>query len=424
MNTIDLSNGYNQTALIAIVVYAVLVFILSKSPRLLNTIPSFSAGIGVLLTFWVLYENLKAFDPPQGDDVFLKTLVQELSAAFSTSIIGVTGSFIFNFLVKWRIDQLERKGYKGEDYFKKHPHELLHEIRVSNDDIRKEIINLRGRNQEATLENIVDSVNSLTNDAIGKLERLFTDLDQRLQKTIEALGSNAIQDAQQTVVDVNRVFTDQTSALLAKNLEEIASFFASHKELIGQTANQFAEHNKNLQHDIAQTKNDFEEKIAEVKSAFATGVGQMADKYEQEALKLSELFNEVKSTLTGIDKDIQSSTQSILEAHLEKLDVAFERIHDFQLSAQNNLQQTTTEFGKAVEQYQTVSNNQGKILEVIKTQLEEIENMRERSGELLDGWQAFSNEIQKLEHRVADIANTVAQLDDIHSYLNGRTVNT
>lgn len=421
---IDISNGYNQATLGLIIGYATLVFLISRSPKVLSTIPSFCAGIGVFFTFLVLYENLKGFNPPKGDDAFLKALVQELSAAFSTSIIGVFFSFLFNPVVKLWIDYLERKGYKGKDYIQKHPHELLHDIRISNDNLRNEISNLRGNNERATLEDIASSVNRLTDDTVSKLEKLFSSLDRRLKKTINALSDNAIQDAQQTVTDINQAFTARTAELLEQNLRDIASFFQEHKTFLEQTSEAFSKDSVELKRDIEATKSDFEEKVETIRKAFANGVENMAGKYQEESVNLTSIFEEVKSTLNNINDDIQQASQAVLENHLSKLDQTFTRIEEFQLTAQNNLQQTTREFAAAVEQYQLTSNEQGEILMAIRTQLEEFEKLRENSEELLNGWKQFSDEVIQMENRVADIANTISKLDDIHISLNGNKVKT
>lgn len=493
---LDLANPYNQYTLIAIGLYALVVFsAFRKHIRVLNSLPGFCAGIGVFFTFVVLYNKLKEFEI-QGEDVsFLVPLVRELSAAFSTSIIGVSASLFFNLLVKWRIDFLDNKGYKDKPYIKQHPHELLYEARVSNEQyltvlkesqeqqfatlvthqeqqttainsleatFRREFTLLRGEGETANLAQIHQSLSNLTRHTVDRLDNLFQELNQKLGETIAALGTDALKHTQETITTVNNTFTEQTATLLQQNLQQMAEFFNAHKADLEQTAQQFANQNAEMQTGLGHLQTELVEKIQtiqesfadsaalmgklfnteraaiqasladaigelsrqinEVKGAFSASTHQMAEDYGARAHELNETFVAIKTSLEALNNDVQARVEQVLQGNLDTLEAAFNRLEASQLTAQSNLQQTTKEFAKAVGEYQSLSGNQEAILVQLGEQLSDFAELRDQMHNLQGGWQAFSEQVQLMENRIADIATTIGKLHQIHEYfkVNGQ----
>ena len=195
MAAVNFFSGYNLLTITLIAVYAFVAILLSyrrSQHKLLFALPGVSASVGVLFTFVVLYSELKGFNIVGKDDSFLEVLVRKLSAAFSTSIIGLIGSLIANGLIKLRQEDLEKKDIKNRPELQKHPHVLLYEIVLSNQAVSQELRLLRGEEQPVSMYDVNRSLSNLNEGVLSEIQVLFKSLDQKLEQAIKDLGADAL----------------------------------------------------------------------------------------------------------------------------------------------------------------------------------------------------------------------------------------
>lgn len=433
---IDFSDpgSYNCYTVYAIGVYTAVIVIsykFQKNERLLISLPGFCTSVGVFFTFVVLYSKLKDFKVDPNDVTVLQSLVRDLSSAFSTSIIGIFASLVSNFFVKGYTGYIEDKGYKIKPYLKQHPHELLHEIKTTNQKSLNDLKNaistefgqLRGEGSSGNLANVYNSLSQLTGTTINRLDELFKQLHTKLDTTISALGKNALESTSETITSANAAFTERTAALLQQNLTELNTFFATHREALQKTAEQFSNQHTGLQTELTNVQQDIKKAIGNIQVGFANSTKVMTDQYNSEAQALKETFGTLRSTLEQLNQDVQGQVRGILESNLATLEASFSRIAELQSTAQNNLQETTKQFAGAVGEYQALSGNQEAILTQLGEQLSDFAELRTHMQNMQGSWQEFSENIHLMENRVADIANTVAQLQQIHEYLNSNGTN-
>ena len=422
------SNGWNQAAIIIIVLYASLFLSFSKNTRIISTIPSFCTGIGVLLTFVVLYSKLG----PGGVDLRLNAetsidlgiLIRELTAAFSTSIVGVSFSLLLNPFVKMKIRKLEKASFqKGRskeviEAISSHPHELLFNLKSGLDQLKVEISSLQETDgKRKNLVDIYSAVHSLSENATTKIENLFNKLDIELHKKIDALSSIAVKDAKQKVENINEAFTKQTTKLLQGNLESISQLITDHKNSVSNTAKELSQIKENLKSDIASSNDEFKDSLKTVSGEFQKSVNDMANKYKSEVAQLQGIYDNVYSTLTQMDQNIQNESQKILTNHLSKLEKAFKKIEDYQLTAQGKLDMATKKFADAVNQYQEYYNNNIEVGKKIKKQTKAITELQKENVLLLKRWDEIVKSIQSLEEHISGINNTIIQFNEIKDHI-------
>lgn len=191
----------NCTSTVVIIIAGISIFFI-KSPRILNTLPAFSTGIGVLFTFAVLYytltnENLKINEIRQ-----VESLVKDLAKAFSTSLIGITGSLIFSFATKIRLDHLEKKEGLNE-----HPAKIL-----------KILI-------QKTEENTGE---------VEKLRRIISILSKRSERKIQTLFQKVDTEL---AAHVNLLSRESTKVFKEELEESTSSIVAQHNKVIEKGTN-------------------------------------------------------------------------------------------------------------------------------------------------------------------------------------------
>lgn len=171
---------YAECLAIGIILTVVLpILFLTKSPRLVNNIPTFCTGVGVLFTFAVLYYTLTDKNLQIDEIGQVKDLVNDLAKAFSTSLIGIASSLVFSFFTKLRLDYLERKAGNSQ-----HPAELLKEL--SN----------KVEQQKDQVHKLARIVLVISQGSKGKIEKLFDTLDRKLAKHVTDLSQTAVRSFQ------------------------------------------------------------------------------------------------------------------------------------------------------------------------------------------------------------------------------------
>ncbi|GJM33170.1 MAG: hypothetical protein DHS20C18_21710 [Saprospiraceae bacterium] len=213
----------NQLTVLIILSVGIPILIFSKSPRILNTLPAFSTGIGVLFTFAVLYykltdENLKIDEISKVEE-----LVSDLAKAFSTSLFGVIGSIIFSFATKVRLDSME----KGQG-LNEHPARILKDLIIKTEENTQEIGKLTG---------VVDG---MIEQFKNNIHTLFKDLEVNLGALVESLSGEATQafkgeiqqSSEKIVAKYNEVVENGTSETL-KLLKEQSESLEKSFQLLG-----------------------------------------------------------------------------------------------------------------------------------------------------------------------------------------------
>lgn len=325
----------------------------NRDLRVMSLIPSFSVSTGMFFTFVVLYTNLKDFTiPEESGQEYLQSIVKLLSAAFSTSIIGLAGSVTSNIFIKlWKIE-LEKEEAEVKPYLDKNPNQFLFEM--------KEDIAL-----------IKQSFQNNIHEFLGKVQ-------DSIKTGVEGVARTGITETQSTITRLNEEFTSATEKELREELNRLKGLFDEKREVL-ETA---------------------------------------SGNYQVKSQELDKALVNIASTLSALDTNLQRKVDEILEANIGKLKATFTHLENQQLTSQSNLDQTTKNFAGAVTQYQNTQNEISGLLRSLESQQNNNEATQSKMKELLTAWEGFSNRLAVQENRIADIANTIGQLDDIHKYLH------
>ncbi|WP_020534893.1 hypothetical protein [Lewinella cohaerens] len=274
----------NPICLGVILLVGILVLIFSKSRRILNSLPGFSTSIGVLGTFLVLYFYLSSEDLNLEKIKDVNALVQNLAAAFSTSIIGIIGSVIFSFLVKGKLDWLEK-----QNNWDQHPAALL-----------KDLIEKTSSNQEHILT-LAKSVDSLTSNLVSDLATVFEKVEKNIGQTLIALNNQAkdmyseeMKNTTQEMLAGYSQKVDDTSKELIIHLQNktklLEQSFASLESMQGRAATMLEESSSSFRGAVEQYQ--------ALQETATSVIGEV----DQKKQRFDELVNNVESLLETINK--------------------------------------------------------------------------------------------------------------------------
>lgn len=416
-------NVWNITALVLIVFYSSLILFRSKNERVINTLPSFSTGIGILFTFLILFKNL-GVEEIQLEVEELRNLVKKLASAFSTSIIGIFCSLILSPIVKWKISHLEKSNFleaksKGiQNAILSHPHELLFKLINSNQTLVEEVKRLSGTDENSSsLGDIHSEISLISSNVLQEIQQLFSTLGNELKENINSLGSNAIDDSKNNIAQINQTFISQTSTLLKGNMEAMEILINKLEGTMSQAANEMGTIKKQIHEDTLQSKENAQKLTSTIANSFQDSVSGIAAKFGTESNEISATIQKLSDTIIGLETDFQNRIEELMENNISTLQKSFDKLEEFQVTSQGKLEATTNHFAEAVNQFKGFNKENFEIGENLKRQFEISAETQLKTNELLERWGEVVESIQKLDDHVAQINNLILNLNRIKETL-------
>lgn len=373
---------------LSIAIYSLLVSIYSVrngKSNLLNSIPPWCTGVGVGFTFFILWNNLSSFQFTQSDTSEIEALIRELSAAFSTSIIGIASSLVSVIFVRPAIERMERKQIAGKPHLETHPHQLLYDIRIA-------IESLKGQDDEqATLYSVESHVKGFTEEALNNMNRLFQGFSREVKGAVTEITDVGTKGAQIQVKAINTEF----SKTLEKILDDLSRQFKEHQGKIQEVYQQLADANDKLA-----------ENMDSVKTTLANQVGA-----------LDQSFGKLNESVITMNDQLQEALKGSLDTHLNHLQEAFEQLEEHRTRAQGVLDEATVKLGEVTSHYQQLVDRQETLyghLDGQKTHYDQIGSLTKNLLERMDQQEQL---IETMTNRITDIGNALTELQHIDKVL-------
>ena len=101
----------------------------------------------------------------------------------------------------------------------------------------------------------------------------------------------------------------------------------------------------------------------------------------------------------------------------EQIRKTFDHLEELRGRSETFLTQTTEKFASSVEIYSNVQQNNEEIIKRLETQIKSIDSLQATSEKNIDHWNSKVDKMEEVKNRVADIANTIGQLENINQKL-------
>ncbi len=387
---LDLLGGVSPDlwTFLSIAIYSLLVSIYSVrngKSNLLNSIPPWCTGVGVGFTFYILWNNLSSFQFTQSDTSEIEELIRELSAAFSTSIIGIASSLVSVIFVRTAIEKMERQQIVGKPHLDAHPHQLLYDIRIA-------IESLKGQDdKQATLYSVESHVKGFTEEALNNMNRLFGNFSQEVKHAVTEISAVGTKGAQKQVHAINTEF----SATLEAILSNLSDQFKEHQGKIQEVYQQLAEANDKLA-----------ENMDSVTTTLATQVGA-----------LDQSFSQLNQSVITMNDQLQEALKGSLDTHLNHLQEAFDQLEEHRTRAQGVLDDATVKLGEVTSHYQQLVDRQETLYGHLDGQKSHYDQIGSLTKNLLERMDQQEKLIETMTNRITDIGNALTELQHIDKAL-------
>ncbi len=415
------------------------IWLKSGNISLINSIPTFCTSVGVFFSFFALFwvlgvQGVKGYE--------LDVIIRQLSSKFLFSIIGVLSSILWNWQIKKKQGEEELK-LSQNNWKQKDPQELLYDLLQTNlafkgkfeayaqsqqktlqvmqlfnssiNEIKEQFkvlnthsVNIKNaieksattQSEEATVQRkTLVGIHNFMQSAGDSLKDLLDDLKNQLENNIKAMGTDAAEKA----AELHRVFEDFLKKQTSEMSEKMALDIKEVHEKIHPALNSISEVTSNNANELKQTLGEINAVLGELKLSLTTQINQQ--------------FEATGNNLHEINNNLQASIDSILKEKEEQIRKTFENLEILRGRSETVLNETTQKFAASVEQYTHIQHNNEEVIKRLETQIESIDNLQETSQNQIDYWNNQVEDMKNLKNKVADIANTIEQLDSLNEKL-------
>jgi hypothetical protein len=311
--------------------------------------------------------------------------------------------------------------------------ELYEQLKVSNShatltkkaiEESSKVQSKKATEQQETLDNISNFMQS----AGDSLKSLLDDLKNQLENNIKAMGSDAAEKA----AELHRVFEGFLKDRASQMEENMANGMKEVHEKIHPALNSISEVTNNSANELKEALNGINSVLENMQISLARQINEQVQtaennvenrtkKFEQmttsKANELSTEFDKIHSVLQNLSSGLQSSIDGILKEKKEQIEKTFEHLEILRGRSETMLTQTTKEFALSVEKYGNIQHNNEEIIKRLETQIKSIDSLQETSVKNIDHWNSKVDKMEEVKNRVADIANTIGQLENINQKL-------
>lgn len=338
-----------------------------KNKKLVNYTPNVWTALGILGTFMTLFFTLKDDLPMEfttvngilieSENIDIKELINQLTSAFSTSIVGILGAIFSSIFIKNYIDKLEKKLEDEKE-----------EKRTKNwENMPFEQILFKTYQENQKLHT---TINDNTKNVHGKLDDLY----KVIYNSISSINSNADRRFESIIdIDIENLDNQKTVVSLLKQLN------SENNEPTKKLANSIEAMDESLQNvstSINSLMADFKKELSEFTTQIKATTDTTINELNREAIeKAKENAEKASKDFTVAIEAIIKSNEALIVNQNEATKNTQKEILDLQTAI---LEEVKSKTDKVVTDFkettQTSISKSNETLEENKTELQAIHN--------------------------------------------------
>jgi len=424
---INLLSAPYISALIVLILGGVYTFLVvkNKNESLIQYIPQVWTAFGVLGTFIALFYNLGVKELPYKEieaagritkEIDIEKLISNLTSAFSTSIVGILGSIVSSAFIKWKYDLKKTDGPKKWD--QKDERELLF-------DIVNVLISSQEKN-DYILDNLNNNIKDIKDNIAGNIADLINKFEENLENHLKKIGSESLEKTIQLTSVFNSQYQTQLKELIENNQNifnrsveqsghKLSELTTQMQERVSEAMIEFSKAvekfqlstdnmNKLFENYINSTKEGFDDvsnKFNETAKNIQENTTQSINNFSTE---LNQVTGKYKETLETLNNKIITDTTKLLSDNVSILRDSFAKLEEYQINAQQTLEQTTDKFRETVENYEEMQTNEKESINLLKDNIKKMN--------------LLVNDHDRLIQNISDITNPLPELKDYMQTVN------
>lgn len=398
--------------------------------------PQVLTGIGIFGTFWGITRGLAPLSDKLGDVSEFQSAIGHLlsgvSTAFYTSLWGILTSIVLSFVIKLATDYVINKTNKFIDILEKDLIRLNEYNVLAN--IEKQLLN-QNELAQSTNTNILGIVNDIFAPKLDIISSKIIEIKDNQQINAEKLASEMINRLEQNI-NAHIDDLEQRFKLIVDKSEKFVTNFDSsvnsfekinvaQQNILGEvtvTLEDINESNKVMNQlyigfkDLFESNRKITEENIETVSSVEATVNKLAectvkqnDLYDgvDEIIKKSYLINEIQNEniekIGVMSKEVVNNFGNI-NNNVREYAEQFENIKNHNVHINNSL---TSNYEKVADAFDGISKNLNVSIKNIDSKLiDKINNMNEKSSNVLESYETISENIAMLTEKLERFSKT------------------
>ena len=352
--------------------------------KMITSTPQLFPGIGILGTFIGLALGLSSVKTTGTSQEMLSTiqpLLDNISVAFVTSIIGILFSLISSYKLNYFLGNAEKKILELADII----HRLypLYTNTLQGEELIKEIKEIKTTTNGLATD-ISKQLGEHISSQVGlKIDNLISENNKIMKTLTEDIGDKV----ERLTVTISDEFGDSLSGTLEKIFTEdfIGNFSKLGEDLV-EVSNKNMENFENFNMTIRET---------------ILGLVEIRDNYKELNEKTSETNKEVISSLTDLTKTVSERVITV-DDNLEKILLVFDKastqVENLEISLSNSLEETSKTLEKLsgyMETNKQISDSMNKFID--------------SEEKILELWNGYDSKFSELNNLLFDGAHNFEQ---------------
>jgi hypothetical protein len=435
-----------------------LTYALSNSKTSLGYIPNVWTGLGVFFTFVVIWYNLSK--GIKLDEAGFTELVQKLTQAFSSSIVGIAGSITSSLLIKIILSIEEYQQEKSNQVAYQSPEITLWDLKEDNKkhfkiltDVLTDTLNTTNsklttisesneslyslhsllttsnfenfykemQDHRKETQKVKELLFKIPTNFKEQLEALLDNLNMKLELEIGAMGQSALLQAQKNIEEINKDLKNVMTTLLTENKNQLETTLTQLKETgeaskntIDSVGKLFGNRIDEMNTHYEKNAKNIETKFESVAANFSTMNEGLQKHYEDNADAIQDKFKELTDVFSKFDEQIQNALAGTIDKGVINLDKALDRIKEWQISAKQELETISGSFKDAVVEYTAFKDANKGIVEELQEQTKSLQELKEEIGNIPE----YDKKIAEMQNRISEIGTTIEELGKIKDLLS------
>ena len=387
----------------SVILLLVIIGLFTKSSKWSNFIPNIIVSIGILGTFFGIFQGLWYFDVDDIDKS-IPELLGGLKLAFSTSLLGIFFSIVLRFKNNFRVE-VTKEEISADDI-----HQRLVELVNSQEKISNNF-NLEETNNKLTVLN--DSIRGRdTNDEsslIGQIRNMRTEYRDSTIKLSEDIN-NGFSELVREFKEFSVTMAENSTKAIMEALENVI------KDFNLKITEQFGENFKQLNEAVGKLltwQEQYKTYLDQSKEIFDE-ISSRINESSQNLSNINEKLSSIPETMNGLQTIIE--TTNIQKENLNETLKAFEELKNNAANAlpsiENNLNELTEglkdKVNSTMNEIQLVMNSLGETSKTFVTSSENIHATLDKT--ILNLGESVTSVLKTNEENIAKATNDTKEL--------------
>jgi len=260
------------------------------------------------------------------------------------------------------------------------------------------------------IQQYIQNIETQFNGLIDKMYQKFNILSNKISED-STKGIEKILEQQNSIGQANmEKIMNQNYQTAMESMNKLVDIIRKSEEILAQAVQKHEEIlNQNSQKHLEQEKN--------ISDLFNTLMSQNMRKIDEVSDKTHDNIGQLSDAISNFGQNIEQSFTNVLNVHIKEIEKFFELFQEWNRTNKAELAALQQSFGQMLEKQNTLNYSHEQLAIQVQETVKELHQLNEQLKSLIVAQEKIENHTQTLQNRVADVSNSIIQLDNLNEKL-------